>query len=705
MHIPLLNSIRFRLPALFLVAALVPALLSAVWSSQLLQNQIETMFTQRAQETAKVADNVFEEYTQDILLKTRIISQTQVIQEQALKQDYLDLINQLSSVYQDLNLQLYDAVIEVYDPSGHLMVAEPLQGQRLTGLDQVKAALKGDFKSSRRFAQGHLLISSAIPLYHPSKPQPIAVLGLTFRVSHKLADAIGKIAGSDVMLLSKDDKLEVLATTLDENTSNHLIQQLEHPAEFSKEKHSYILASINRPVSNGQYVMVAALSMVEMNRVIASVQNILLLLGGGGILLALLLALGLSQNILRKILALAQMARKVEARDLDSPVHLDSKDELGQLAQILDSMRIEIRQTLLEKESMIANLTIRDEINQAIISRSGNDLLLQVLMIILRSVAAQQGSIMLVDQNTQQLLMKVVYNPNTDSSPVKVHERISFSLGEGIAGHVANSGNALLCNDPLHDPRFKPYHFQEMDLGLQNLLCLPLKVDQTVLGVISLDNKPGGFLPEDLEQVQDSANQVAIAIKNAELYELSITDGMTGLYIRRYFQDMLEQELKRSQRFNMRTALIIFDIDFFKRFNDTYGHLAGDFVIKKVASLVGGSIRDGVDTPARYGGEEFAIIMPDTGLEGAYHVAERLRESIANSEFAYEEQLFKVTISLGCAEFPAQADSRDDLIEKADIALYASKHKGRNRSTCYSPDLETESPIKPVESSEPIIEA
>lgn len=702
MQISLLNSIRFRLPALFLLAALLPALLSAFWSSQLLQSQIENFFTLRARETSIVADNIFEEFSQEILLKSQVIAQTQAIQERALKRDYLDLINQLSTLYQDLNLQLYDAVLEVYDDKGKFMVAEPLQGQRLTPLDQVQSALKGDFKSSRRFAQGHLLISAALPLYHPSKSQPIAVLGLTFRASNKLADAIGKIAGSEVLILSKEEHLEVLATTLDETTSLNLVEQYEKGGLVSGKRPTYILASQTRPARNGEYVLMVALNISEMNKVIGSVRNILLLMAGGAIILALLLALGLSRNLLQKIMLLSQMARKVEARELDSPVYLNSKDELGRLAQILDSMRIEIRQALLEKEGMIAKLTIRDEINQAIISRSGNDLLLQVLMIIIHSVQAEQGSIMLVDPSSGQLLLKVVYNPSLDSSPVKVHERISFAFGEGIAGHVAASGEAVLCNDPLQDPRFKPYHFQSMDQGLKNVLCLPLKVDQNVLGVISLDNKPGGFLQADLVQVQDSANQVAIAIKNAELYELSITDGMTGLYIRRYFQDMLEQELKRSQRFQMPTSLIMFDIDFFKRFNDTYGHLAGDFVIKKVASLVGGSIRDGVDTPARYGGEEFAVIMPDTDLSGALHVAERLRESVENSEFFYEQQLFKVTISVGCAEFPLQAENRDDLIEKADIALYASKHKGRNCATAYSPELEADVTVVPIASVEPV---
>ncbi|PIQ23853.1 hypothetical protein COW36_13525 [bacterium (Candidatus Blackallbacteria) CG17_big_fil_post_rev_8_21_14_2_50_48_46] len=690
MRITFIKSIRFRLPAFFLLAALLPTLLSAIWSSGLLEHRMEEMFAQQAQDSAQVASNIFEEYAQDLFLKTRVISQSQSVSQAVNSNNYLTLINHLSDLYQDLNLQLYDAVIEIYAPNGQLMVAEPRQSKQLVPADHIQAALKGEFKNSRFFAGDELLICSSLPLYHASKPRPIAAMGISFRVSHQLVDQIRKISGTEVMVVQAGAEGHVLATTLDESSSQGLLKMLMADKRKNHVSRSlpYMLSSVSHSVRNGEYLLVVALSVAQMHQMMASIKEVLVIVEFAAIVLALIIALGLSRNFISKLMELVRLSQKVEAGDLDTQVQLESQDEFGVLAQTLDSMRLEIRQTLREKELMISNLTIRDEINQAIISRSGNELLLQVLTIVIEAIQAQQGSIMLVDRDSGQLLLKVVYDPRRDLHPVNVHERISFSIGEGIAGYVAQTGEAILCNDPHQDPRFKPYHFQEMDQRLANLLCLPLQVEETILGVISLDNKAGGFQAEDLIQLQDIAKQVAIAIKNAELYELSITDGLTGLYIRRYFQDMLEQELKRSLRFQMQTALILFDIDYFKRFNDTYGHQAGDAVLRRVASLVGHSIRDGVDTAARYGGEEFAIIMPDTDLQGAWQVAERLRQSIEAAHFEYEGQSLKVTISLGCAEFPLQADSRESLIEKADIALYASKHGGRNRSTCYVPELE-----------------
>jgi diguanylate cyclase (GGDEF)-like protein len=219
------------------------------------------------------------------------------------------------------------------------------------------------------------------------------------------------------------------------------------------------------------------------------------------------------------------------------------------------------------------------------------------------------------------------------------------------------------------------------------MICIPLKVGESILGVVSLDNKGEGFTQEDLTKVNHLAGQVAIAVQNAELYERSITDGLTQLFIRRYFDDHLEQEMKRTLRSKNSMALLLFDIDHFKRFNDTYGHQVGDWVIQKVAAVAKGCIRDGLDMAARYGGEEFAIVMPDTDLDGAVQVAERLRKAVEESFVYHEGNKLTITISLGCAAFPAQADDKETLIQLADTALYASKHKGRNCTTAYSEKL------------------
>ncbi|PKL75330.1 MAG: hypothetical protein CVV27_15940 [Candidatus Melainabacteria bacterium HGW-Melainabacteria-1] len=420
--------------------------------------------------------------------------------------------------------------------------------------------------------------------------------------------------------------------------------------------------------------------------VIRSLQQLLYFVAAAAALLALIFAYGLSRRFVDKIIYLVLAARKVEHGELDEQIELESEDEFGTLARNLDSMRQEIKLTLTQKEGMIAKLTVRDQINRAIIRQSGNELLKQVLTIILEAIGAQKGSIMMLEPQSLMLVLKVVYDPEQDHEPVNVLEHITFSIGEGIAGQVAATGEAMICNDTRSDKRFKTYRFQEMDQRIWNMVCLPLKVDDTVLGVISLDNKIGGFNESDLAFVQDMANQVAIAIQNAELYERSISDGLTGLFVRRYFEDLLDQELRRSDRTQMPVSLMMFDIDHFKRFNDTYGHQVGDWVIQKVAKVAKDSVRD-VDMVARYGGEEFAIIMPDTGLDAAWQVGERIRQAVADSFVFHEGHKLKITISLGCAEYPSQASSKQSLIQNADTALYASKHKGRNCTTRYQPEL------------------
>jgi diguanylate cyclase (GGDEF)-like protein len=140
----------------------------------------------------------------------------------------------------------------------------------------------------------------------------------------------------------------------------------------------------------------------------------------------------------------------------------------------------------------------------------------------------------------------------------------------------------------------------------------------------------------------------------------------------------LESEIARALRGNESLSLIMFDIDHFKKFNDTHGHQVGDLVLKQVAATVKHNVREGIDIAARYGGEEFAIIMPETDINGAATFAERLRKSIEEIFIEHDNQKLKVTISLGCAEFPRHAQNRELLINCADTALYQSKENGRN---------------------------
>jgi diguanylate cyclase (GGDEF)-like protein len=163
-----------------------------------------------------------------------------------------------------------------------------------------------------------------------------------------------------------------------------------------------------------------------------------------------------------------------------------------------------------------------------------------------------------------------------------------------------------------------------------------------------------------------------------EIYQLSITDNLTQVGNRRYLEDSLEHELSRARRFERPLSVLLLDIDFFKRVNDEHGHLVGDAVLRNVAQIVRGRVRH-YDTVARYGGEEFAVVMPETGLSDAAHVAGELGKAIARSVVEYRSARVSVTVSVGCAEMQDHDDDAASVLARADERLYAAKHAGRNR--------------------------
>jgi len=181
-------------------------------------------------------------------------------------------------------------------------------------------------------------------------------------------------------------------------------------------------------------------------------------------------------------------------------------------------------------------------------------------------------------------------------------------------------------------------------------------------------------------------NQASISIANANLHveieRLATTDGLTGLYNHRRFQEKLSEEFKRLNRYSYQVSLILTDIDYFKKVNDTYGHPVGDLVLKGVSKIIREEIRD-MDVPARYGGEEFAVILPGTDTDGAKNIAERLRKAVMDTTFSADGKPVKVTISIGVATAPVDAKGKQELIEKTDEALYHAKHNGRNQSVIW----------------------
>ncbi len=171
-----------------------------------------------------------------------------------------------------------------------------------------------------------------------------------------------------------------------------------------------------------------------------------------------------------------------------------------------------------------------------------------------------------------------------------------------------------------------------------------------------------------------------LEIAQSKLIQLAITDGLTELYNYRYFKEQLNQEITRAKRHNSHVSIAMIDIDYFKNYNDTHGHPAGDQVLKTIADLLRNNIRK-IDIAARYGGEEFALILAETDKQAAGIVANKIKNLVEHQKFNYEETQpnGKLTISMGVATFPDDAMNPDELVKMADQRLYLAKKAGRNR--------------------------
>jgi diguanylate cyclase (GGDEF)-like protein len=212
-------------------------------------------------------------------------------------------------------------------------------------------------------------------------------------------------------------------------------------------------------------------------------------------------------------------------------------------------------------------------------------------------------------------------------------------------------------------------------------ILVPLQSKGEINGIIMLGNRISHepFTEAETEYLLNIASLAGIAINNARLYEMATTDMMTKLKIHHYFQTILIEEINRSMKYDRPLSLIMADIDNFKVFNDEYGHIAGDEILKNIALILKNNIRL-IDIGARYGGEEFAVILPKTDINEAIIVAERIRSSVESSSLTFNEEMLNVTISVGVSQFDPMIDhNKHNLINRADNALCNSKKDGRNR--------------------------
>jgi diguanylate cyclase (GGDEF)-like protein len=342
-----------------------------------------------------------------------------------------------------------------------------------------------------------------------------------------------------------------------------------------------------------------------------------------------------------------------------------------------------------EKEDLdktLQNLSLLYSIGKAMNYISDLKNLLQYILNQAIDIAsAEKGSIMLYNLESDRLNIRVLAGLKDTEYQEKVNNNEiscrSFKPGEGIAGRVFMTSSPMIVNNIREDDLF----IKSETSYVRSIACIPMVVYSDVVGVINVTNKKNGkeFTEEDVEMLKAVADQAAVAVNKAQLWDMAVTDSLTGLYVRRYFMVKLQEEIHRAERYNKRLSIVMADLDRFKKINDTYGHDAGDRALKIISQFLQKNIRD-VDAIARYGGEEFVMLIPDADKEAAFCLAERLREELGNVDL---EDLPAITISLGIATYPSDGTDLEDLIKKADAAMYAAKQKGRNKAVKYSSDI------------------
>jgi diguanylate cyclase (GGDEF)-like protein len=325
-------------------------------------------------------------------------------------------------------------------------------------------------------------------------------------------------------------------------------------------------------------------------------------------------------------------------------------------------------------------LTTLAEVGQTLASTLDLD---RVLRLIVDSVARLSGatacSIMLLDEKREELRIRMAIGV-----PEEVVRTAVRKIGEGISGRVAQSGEPIFLRN-IADATGGVTGCNPDRYRSPSLVSVPLKSRGQVIGVLNVnDKKDSDFTAEDVNLITLFANQAAIAIDNArlhdQLWQASVTDGLTQTFVHAHFQRRLKELVAAAAAGDGPLAVIMVDIDFFKKVNDHFGHPVGDMVLQGVAALLRRAVRSS-DIVARYGGEEFVLVLSNVPYRVVLSVAERLRKAVEAASFGARENPVKITASFGVAVLPTDASEGDALIRLADENLYASKRGGRNRVT------------------------
>jgi len=345
-----------------------------------------------------------------------------------------------------------------------------------------------------------------------------------------------------------------------------------------------------------------------------------------------------------------------------------SKNEIDYLVILCNQAAIALNNTELYRKLTreAQEMTLLYEASQSFMSTLDFDkLLVNILERLKNTFGYLNLAILLVDEETQELY------PRSYINYPEYIKKLRFKIGrDGISGHVAETKKMYYSPDVSKDP----YYIVGAEKA-KSELCFPLMLGDRVIGTLDVESPEiDGFSEDDMKLLSGLSAQIAVALYNSQLFEqtkaLSLTDPLSSLPNRRSFDMFIEAEIRRAGRYHRSFSLLMIDFDNFKKYNDAFGHPAGDKILKKCSQLMKETIRD-VDFLGRYGGDEFISVLPETDSTFALEVAERMRKTIAAQTIEP-----RITLSIGIASFPQDGNNKNSLIEIADDACYEAKQLG-----------------------------